>query len=91
MNTFDFNVDWSEDKGAMINQFKEQIGENEFKQANKKYNDMVNSQINDLITSKDFSGLPEEEKQKQITDIKRKAKDDIFDEYKFRYRKPRTR
>ena len=86
-NSYIYNVDWNINLGKELLQFKEKIGSDKFKEANQKYNDKINKGLLDLQRSEKWPKMDNEEKKAEIAEMKAKAKDEIFKEYDFKYKK----
>lgn len=73
-----------EDKttNEMIN-FRARVGEDNFKKANKDYNNAVLEKINSIRYTKEFKSLTEKDKADLISSIKEKKKKEIFKQYPF--------
>lgn len=86
-NTYDYSVNWENNIGKELNQFKEKIGPDEFKKANDKYNQQVNDWFEKMENNEKYQSLSNEDKKTIITSKKSEIKEDIFKEYKFKYKK----
>ena len=84
-NAYIYNVDWNFNPGKELQQFKIKIGDIKFKEANQKYNDEINKGLLDLQRSEKWPKMDNEEKKVEITKMKDKAKNKIFQEYNFEY------
>lgn len=73
--------DWNMDLGKELKQFKKKVGEEKFKEANEKYNTLMNEWWDKTKNSKKFNKLSDEEKVAEITKQRRKTKDKIFSRY----------
>ena len=67
-----------------MTQFKESVGEEKFDEANQKYNKIIAEEITALKKTDKYQKMSNEDKLKEINDIKDEAKKDIFKEYKFK-------
>lgn len=86
-NTFSAKTDWSESEGKELTQFKEQVGEEEFKKANEEFNTRFNDRLRQLAKSKEYQELDDELKIDLIKKEKIDIKKDIFRDYNFHYKK----
>jgi len=81
-STYNSNIeDWSEKNTKDIIQFKSEVTEEEFKQANEEYNNSIKDEIGSLIKTEEYRKLSEEDKQKRIDKIKANTKKEIFKKY----------
>lgn len=86
-NTYIYNVNWNTSLGKELKQFKEDIGEKEFKKANQRYNDKINKGLLELQKDSEWQKLDNEDKKKEITKMKANIKSDIFKDYRFKYKR----
>jgi len=86
-NVYSYNKSWDIKPGKILTQFKEQVGADVFKEANKEYNDKVNERIRELNQDSEYKAKSEEEKQNKLTSEKAKIKSQIFKKHRFTYRK----
>lgn len=86
-NTYSFEADWTTSEGKELMQFKQKIGEEEFKKANNEFNQRVNQRINKLRKNEEFKNASEDEQADALTEIKDDVKKEIFNKYKFKYKK----
>jgi hypothetical protein len=86
-NTYSFETDWTTSEGKELTQFKQKIGEEEFKKANNEFNQKVNQRINKLRKNEEFKNASEDEQADALTEIKDDVKKEIFNKYKFKYKK----
>jgi len=85
-NVYSYNDNWDFKPGKQLTQFKEKIGEDRFKEANKEYVKLVNDKIVELKDDKKYNKKDDEDKQNQLTSEKSKIKSRIFRKYGFTYR-----
>lgn len=91
LNTYSNSVDWGENKGKEITQFKQKVGEDKFKQANNDFNNQYNTWFDEKSQTADYKNLSNEAKKKVITATKAKLQEKIFKQYNFTYRQePKT-
>jgi len=69
---------WDNKSSKEIVAFRNRVGEERFKEANIRYNKKINDIISNVVKNERYLALPEEEKQKYITRIKRIEKDRIL-------------
>jgi hypothetical protein len=86
-NVYSYNSNWDVNPGKELIQFKEKVGEEKFKEANKEYNRLVNEKIKELKKDKKWQEMDDEDKQAKLTSEKDKIKDKIFKQYRFRYKR----
>ena len=89
-NVYSYNSNWDVNPGKELIQFKEKIGKEEFEEANKEYNKLVNEKIVELKDDSKYQGMDDEDKKNKLTQEKSKIKDKIFREYRFKYRPERN-
>lgn len=89
VNTYSLQSNWNKDIGAELQQLKDKIGQEEFNKANNQYNLKIQQNLKSLKNTDEFKKLSEEDKQKEITKMKSDAKQDIFSDYNFKYKKPK--
>jgi len=85
VSTYNFKTDWNQSTSKELMQFKEQIGADEFKVANEKYNRVYDYWYEDATQKEEYKKLSDENKQKLKTKNKDIAKQMIFDAYEFEY------
>lgn len=75
--------DWSQNPSKELLQFKQKVGDQEFKKAN----DAYNTKVDDWTKANQgyIRDLPNDQKQVGITNAKQKIQDDIFKQYNFKY------
>ena len=81
LNTYSISEDWSQKDSKEMTEFKNNVGEDNFKKANNEYNDIIKKEIFNLRKTDEYNKLSEEDKLKQITKIKKDAKKKIFEEF----------
>lgn len=82
-----YKTDWEKSTSRELQQFKEQIGAEDFKKANDDYNRVYEWWYEDVKKKESFKKLSEEEKQVLITKNKDIAKYLIFESRDFKYEK----
>lgn len=88
LSTYSISEDWTTKDTKEMAQFKQKVGEKEFKAANEKYNQIIRKEIEALKKTDKYKKMTPDEQLKEITKIKDKAKKDIFKQYNFQYKKP---
>jgi hypothetical protein len=89
--TYSTNVDWTQNPGVELQQFRKIVGEDKFKKANDDYNKRFASWLKLNQTNPKYKALSEEDKKKVITKKKNEIKDTIFNQYHFKYKAPKTK
>lgn len=84
LSTYSISENWKEKTSQEMTQFKESVGEEKFDEANQKYNKIIAEEITALNKTDKYQKMSNEDKLKEINDIKDEAKKDIFKEYKFK-------
>jgi len=72
---------WENSESKEMANFKNRVGEKKFKEANIKYIRMYNDEVNKLTSSPSYQKKTDEEKQKEISRIKRTVKRRILSSY----------
>lgn len=72
---------WETKTSKEMNQFRGDVGEENFSKANKEYNEIIAREIESITKSEGYKSLSEEDKEKEIKRIKRNAKNKIFEKY----------
>jgi len=78
-NTYGFEGGWSEKTSKEMIQFKDKVGDTNFKQASDKFN----QKVNEIINSEKYQKMSNEEKQDYLTKQKDIIKSGIFKAYNF--------
>lgn len=74
---------WDEEQSKEMKQFHDRIGAEKFKEANKKYNDRVNSWYDKAKNNPYFQKLTDDQKSEEWRKERAKAKKAVFREYRF--------
>ena len=90
-NTYSQNVDWSQNPGVVLQQFREKVGEQRFKLLNEEFNKKFNSWFKLMQTNPKYKTLSDEDKQKVITKKRTEIKNDIFKKSFFKYKPAETK
>jgi len=88
--TYSQNVDWSQNPGVVLQQFREKVGEKRFKILNDEFNTKFNLWFKLMQTNSKYKALSDEDKQKVITKKKIDIKADIFKKNFFKYKSAPT-
>lgn len=86
-STYAPNSDWGQNTGKELLQFQATVGSENFKNANDKFNEIYGEWINNVRKDEEFVALSDEDKKSEITKEKKKIKDDIYNQYDFKYDK----
>jgi len=89
--TYSGNVDWSQNPGVVLQQFREKVGEQRFKLLNEEFNKKFNSWFKLIQTDPRYKKLLDEDKQRAITKKKMEIKNDIFKKNFFKYKPAETK
>ena len=89
--TYSGNVDWSQNPGVVLQQFREKVGEQRFKLLNEDFNKKFNSWFKLIQTDPRYKKLSDEDKQKVITKKRTEIKNDIFKKSFFKYKPAETK
>lgn len=84
-NVYSYSVNWENNLGKELAQFKERVGDKKFKEANKEYNEEVNAFINKMSKDEEYLSKDNEDKKSLLFKEKSNIKDKIFKKYKFKY------
>lgn len=72
---------WDNKKSKELTEFRKQVGEKRFEEANIRYNKIVNSRISQTTRTPYYRALSDEEKEKVITRIRKQTKQQILSGY----------
>lgn len=78
--------DWEGSTSKKLNQFKEEVGEKEFKKANENFNKQYTDWLEVVIRSDEYKGLSEEAQKEVRSKGKEEIQQRVFDEYGFKYK-----
>lgn len=92
LNTYNSDADWTQKTTKEMIDFREQIGEEKFKEANKKYNEEYDNWFKKTREDNVYKNLTDEEREKLILDTKDVIKKGILKEYGYKKstKKPKT-
>ena len=85
-STYLYKADWNKNPGEILKQFKEEVGEDKFQKANDDFNRAYWNWYSIAGQSNEFKGLSEDGKSDLITKAKEQIKQQIFEEYGFKYK-----
>ncbi|MFA5340242.1 MAG: hypothetical protein WC332_00550 [Clostridia bacterium] len=77
-NTYQNNAQWNNKNTQEMKDLKDEVGEKEFNRLNIEYNNKVNKAINELVKTKDYQEMTDEEKQNEITALKKEIKEEVI-------------
>lgn len=83
-NTYEKETNWSESNAKELVAFKERIGDIKFKEANDKFNKIINDWLKNIVKSDLYKNLSDDEKTKIVTKKKDEVKKLIYKEYNFK-------
>lgn len=89
--TYGNNVDWNNNTGKELSQFKEKVGQDDFNKANSEYNRRVEEKVKRVLADDRYKQLSDADKLKTITKLKKTIKADIYKSYKFKYQQEKTK
>ena len=86
-NTYGLRTNWQQSTSKELLQFKDKVGDKEFKKANNEFNKRANDWFSEIKDSDEYKNLTDDDKSKLISGERTNIKEKIFREYNFRYRK----
>lgn len=89
--TYNNKTDWNVNPGAELQQFKEKVGQDKFKQANDEFNQVFDQKFKQLQDRIQYKVLSDDNKQKAITQLRSDIKSQVFKKYNFKYKQPKTK
>jgi len=90
-HTYQQETDWEQSTGEELQQFKDKIGEEKFKEANDLFNQKFNEWLSILKDDEKYQSLTNEEKREAVLKKKSDIKDSIFKRYNFKYKSKTTK
>lgn len=78
---------WQQSSSKEIQQFKQSVGMDRFKQAASKYDIQLNNWMDSIKTNKDYLNLSTDQQKEVVTKEKAKIQSDIFKENGFKYKR----
>ena len=90
-NTYSQKTDWGQSTGKELLQFKEKVGEDKFVEANDKFNKLYSDWLLNVMKDPKYLSLSDDDKQKLLTKKKASIKDQIFKEYRFKYKQEKVK
>ena len=85
MNNYYPKINWDQATGKEINQFREQVGDEKFMEANQKFNDRFNEWFIRLYRQSNYKNFSDDEKKYLIQTKRKEIKKRLFNEYGFKY------
>jgi hypothetical protein len=87
VNTYSVSkADWSRTMGKELEAFQKRVGEEKFKEANGKFNELFNQWFTNVGQDIRYQSLPQEDQKKVINNKKDDLKQSVFRSYGFRYK-----
>ncbi len=86
VQTFSSDVNWNDNMGAELTQFREKVGQEKFDAANEEFNELYKAGFDKLTSTPKYEGLSNEDKAKEITNLKSKVRDEVFRKNRFHYK-----
>lgn len=81
-NVYQFsNVDWNTKESKEMIEFKNKVGDEDFKKANQLYNDLLNDWFDGFSSSPEYEKMSDEEKQKNIDKVKETTKKEVLNQF----------
>lgn len=87
-NTYSITTNWNQSTSAEIQAFKEKVGQKQFEEANKKFNEQFTDWFSKTSNNPRYTGLDADRQQTLISNKKKEIRDKIFSQYHFYYRAP---
>ena len=88
-SSYEYQSNWSSSTSKEMKEFRKQVGESKFKDANTSYNRVYNIWYEEVQKDKRFKELSDEQKEKLINDARSAIKEKILKEYG--YKKPKEK
>lgn len=79
-------TDWNKSSTAELNQFKQTVGEEKFKQAVVDYGQELSKRLQKIVDSAEYQNASEDDKLKLINGADTYAKKEVFRKYNFKYK-----
>lgn len=83
-NTYSIQTNWGQSDSKELTSFKEKVGDKKFKEANDKFNKLVNDWFSTFQNTDKYKNASNEDKQKLLASKKRELKLKVFRQYGFR-------
>jgi hypothetical protein len=90
-NVYQPTTDWGQSTGVELQQFKAKVGDTKFKDANTEFNKRYADWFNSMKSNSIYNALSDEDKKTVISTKKSEIKSDIFKEYLFKFKTPKTK
>jgi len=81
--------DWQNSDTKKINQFKDSVSTEDFKNANEEFNARYSQWLEGVIKTDEYKGLSDDAKSTVRTNGKNKIQEEVFQDYGFKYKTPR--
>lgn len=81
--------DWNSSTGKTLQQFKEKVGQEQFDHANQDFNKRYSEWLEQVIRTDEYKSLSDDGKEAVRTKGKDEIQSQVFDEYDFKYEKPK--
>jgi hypothetical protein len=88
-NTYSPTKDWGTSQSKEMAQFKKQVGDAKFKEANDLFNKEANARVKHVTESEVYQGLSDNDKHRVLQHEEKKIKERILRQYHFVYREER--
>ena len=88
--TYTSDIDWANNPGKELSQFRDKVGQNKFVEANNDYNIKVKELTDKLGDNATYNSLSNDEKLKIMTKKKGEIKSSVLKEFQFKYKSVKT-
>jgi len=89
-NTYSISTDWTQNTGKELTAFREKVGDNVFKEANKTYDEQFNQWYLGVKLNPKFQALTQDQKSTVVSNKKSELKDKIMKSYGFTYKRAKS-
>lgn len=89
--TYTSDINWDNNPGKELTQFKQKVGEVKFVEANNDYNIKVKELTDKLSEDTKFRAKSNEEQLKQLTKEKADIKKQVMNDYQFKYKREKSK
>lgn len=90
-NTYSSDVDWTTSQGKEMLQFRDKVGDESFKEANKIYNDDYAEWLDEEKDTEKYQDMDDAEKRAHLQSGREKIKNKVFRSYNFKYKKDKAK
>lgn len=80
-SSYIYQTNWSQNTSNELEEFKEDVGDKVFKEANKEYNKRVSEMYIELNGDEDYIEMDNDERKNELTKRKKEIKEDLLKEY----------